>query len=76
MSRACQQKDEVALGRMLVELRVPKYGRRQNSVLSGYYNDPEKLVKDARQADGMAAGIYFTMNPVNPALLSRRFRMR
>src|SRR5260221_11803181 len=38
---------------------------------SGYFSDPEKLAKAATSYDGRAEGIYFTVNPVNPALLGR-----
>jgi hypothetical protein len=56
----------------VVEMRSPEYGGRKGNVMSGYYNDLEKLINDARQADGKAAGLYFTMNPVKPELLARR----
>ena len=56
----------------VVELRVPDFGGRTGNVLSGYYNDLEALVRDATYADGNAAGIYLTMNPVKPELLARR----
>ena len=56
----------------VVEMRIPEYSSRKGNVLSGYYDDPEKLINDARQADGKAAGLYFTMNPVKPELLARR----
>jgi hypothetical protein len=56
----------------VVELRVPEFGARTGNVLSGYYNDLEALVRDALLADGKAAGVYMTMNPVKPELLARR----
>lgn len=56
----------------VVELRVPEFGARKGNVLSGYYNDLEALVRDAISADGKAAGVYVTMNPVKPELLARR----
>src|SRR5262249_45376135 len=38
---------------------------------SGYFDDLEKLAKAAVSYDGHAEGIYFTINPVNPALTAR-----
>src|SRR5262249_53515966 len=38
---------------------------------SGYFSDTEKLAKAAISYDGRAEGLYFTVNPVNPALLAR-----
>src|SRR5260221_462116 len=52
----------------VIELRVLDInGKRRTD--SGYFNDPQKLAKAAVSYDGRAAGIYFTVNPVNPALL-------
>ena len=56
----------------VVELRVPEFEGRKTNVVSGYYDDLEALIRDARKVDGKAAGIYFTMNPVSPELLARR----
>jgi hypothetical protein len=56
----------------VVELRAPEYQDRKSNTLSGYYNDLEKLASDAAKASGQAPGIYFTTNPVQPELLSRR----
>ncbi|MFA6332110.1 MAG: hypothetical protein WCX22_04085, partial [Methanoregula sp.] len=41
---------------------------------SGYFSDPEALVRavEALDTDTSVLGIYFTLNVVNPALLSRR----
>ena len=41
---------------------------------SGYYNDLDKLAADAEALDSTPQfkGIYFTLNPVNPALLARK----
>lgn len=41
--------------------------------VSGYFDDPAKFAKAATGMDKLkkAEGIYFTMNPVNPALLAR-----
>src|SRR5688572_9816114 len=54
----------------VVELRVPEAkGRRM--VISGYFDDLELLAYAAKAVDGTGPGIYFTMNPVKPALLAR-----
>jgi hypothetical protein len=41
--------------------------------VSGYFNDPDKFAKVANALDSLkrATGIYFTLNPVDPALLAR-----
>ena len=41
---------------------------------SGYFNDYEALTRavEALDADPSVAGIYVTLNTVNPALLARR----
>lgn len=51
------------------ELRIPKAGRYGTA--SGYFNDPEAFAKAVLKYNGKAPGIYFTLNPVNPALLAR-----
>jgi hypothetical protein len=48
------------------ELRA--FGRGTSS---GYYNDFDKLAKDAAQLSGTVPAVYFTLNPVIPDLLSR-----
>jgi hypothetical protein len=53
----------------VVELRAPKSGKYRT--VSGYFNDPAKAAKAAVQWSGKAPGVYFTLNPVNPALLAR-----
>ena len=48
-----------------------------NGVVSGYFDDPEFAAAAIAKYDGVAEGIYHTVNPVNPMLLSRapnRFR--
>jgi hypothetical protein len=52
-----------------VELRVPKAGRAR--VISGYFDDLDAMAKTAARLDGRHPGIYFTANPVKPALLAR-----
>jgi len=54
----------------VVEIRVPgKYG-----AISGYFDDHEKLAKAIKRLsdEGEHASIYYTLNPCNAALLSRR----
>ncbi len=52
-----------------VELRVPKAGRAR--VIAGYFSDVDAMAQAAARLDGRHPGIYFTCNPVNPALLAR-----
>lgn len=57
----------------VVELRVLKFVKNGKPMtVSGYYDDPAKLAADAEKYDGKAAGLYFTLNSLNPALLNRR----
>jgi hypothetical protein len=58
----------VLLSGEVYELRVLK--TRQGTA-SGYFNDPALLYKAAAELDGKVPGLYFTLNPVNPALLAR-----
>ena len=50
------------------ELRI--LNTRQATV-SGYFNDPEKLIQAVQGWSGKAPGVYLTLNPVNPDLLAR-----
>jgi len=45
-----------------------------DGVASGYFNSPEELAAKVEALDGLPTvqGIYITLNPVNPALFSRR----
>jgi hypothetical protein len=43
---------------------------RRPHVEAGYFNDPEKLTRAAANISH-AKGVYFVLNPVNPALLAR-----
>jgi P4 family phage/plasmid primase-like protien len=54
----------------VVELRVPRVDGKKRTD-SGYFDDLEKLAAAAARYDGRAAGVYFTLNPVEPALLAR-----
>jgi hypothetical protein len=54
----------------VIEVRVPKAGR--NGTVSGYFSDPDRLAEELlRLNDSKFTGIYYTLNPVNPALLAR-----
>jgi hypothetical protein len=50
-----------------------RYGAPQT--VSGYYDfaNLDALAKEALRLEGDAKGVYFTMNPVVPALLARRY---
>lgn len=52
----------------ITELRVPHTKR---GVISGYFDDSDLLIQEAARLSGIAAGVYFTINPVNPELLAR-----
>ena len=54
----------------VIEVRVPK-ARGGKKTISGYYNDHAKMAEDLASLDGRHDGIYYTINPVNSALLSR-----
>jgi hypothetical protein len=56
--------------RDLIELRVPNSKR---GTLSGYFNDPEKLIAALSEADKLQpSGVYVTLNPIrSPELLAR-----
>ncbi|MDO8750681.1 MAG: AAA family ATPase [Dehalococcoidia bacterium] len=51
------------------EIRVPKAGRA--GTVSGYFNDLDTSAKEAALWSGKATAVYFTVNPVKPALLAR-----
>jgi P4 family phage/plasmid primase-like protien len=53
----------------VVELRV--LGTPKSGTVSGYFDDMNKLAQAAAAWSGRAPGVYFTPNPVNPALLAR-----
>ena len=55
----------------VLELRIPKVDGRDNRTDSGYFDDPRELAKAAANYNGRAAGIYITLDPINPALLAR-----
>jgi hypothetical protein len=53
----------------VVELRIPKAGRLRT--ISGYFDDFGKLAEAIEMHSGNFEGIYYTLNPVNRALLAR-----
>src|SRR5262245_11848140 len=53
----------------VIELRIPNPPYKTQS---GYFDDPTALVTAAVKANGTAAGLYTTLNVVNPVLLARR----
>lgn len=52
----------------VLELRCPRTAR---GVVSGYYDTPEFLARDAGRWSGQAEAVYLTLNPVLPDLLAR-----
>jgi AAA domain len=58
----------------VVELRAPE---SRQGTLSGYFDDPRALVREATRLSGSVPGVYVTLNPVNRELLARaRNRVR
>jgi hypothetical protein len=54
----------------VVEVRVPKAGKQR--IISGYFENFEELARAVeRLEDFRYPGVYWTANPVNPALLAR-----
>jgi hypothetical protein len=55
----------------VVEFRVPKAGK--SGTISGYFDDLNKLAAAIAQKSGQPGieGLYYTLNPVDPALLAR-----
>jgi len=54
----------------VVELRIPKAGRLRT--ISGYFDDFGKLSEAIEMHSGNFEGIYYTLNPVNRALLEKK----
>ena len=74
MSKASRQHIDFAIAALfrpgdVVELRIPKAGR--HGTISGYFDDFSKLAEAIDMHSGNFEGIYYTLNPVNPALLAR-----
>lgn len=72
---AAQATEQIAAGLAVlvepgstVELRVPI---RPGRTISGYFDDLDKMAREAAHLSGRHPGIYFTCNPVNQALLAR-----
>lgn len=54
----------------VVEVRVPKAGRQRT--ISGYFSDFEKMARSIASLESQKfPGVYWTLNPVKPALLAR-----
>jgi len=53
----------------VIEARV--LGVQRAGHVSGYFDDFDRLAAAAAVYDGRAEAIYFTLNPVQPALLAR-----
>lgn len=53
---------------LVKEIRVLKTTK---GTVSGFFDDNERLAKNAVEYDGKVPAIYFTLNPVKPDLLSR-----
>ena len=51
------------------EVRIPKY--KGKYTCSGYFDNPDKMAEAIQPYDGIAEGIYYTINPCNLDLLSR-----
>src|SRR3712207_1847625 len=55
------------------EVRIPKVGGKKRTD-SGYFDNIEQAITAIARydgGDGRTAGVYFTINPVDPALLAR-----
>ena len=71
---ADRQNIEEAIGilfepQQVVEVRVPKAGKY--GTVSGYFIDHKKLAQKLEELSGNVGAVYYTLNPVNPALLAR-----
>src|ERR1700722_13269381 len=53
----------------VVEVRAPKAGKY--GTISGYFSDHQKLAEKLEKLSGKVGAVYYTLNPVNPALLAR-----
>jgi hypothetical protein len=56
----------------VIEVRIPK---SRSGVVSGYFDDHEALAQAVLSADSnyRAAGVYYVLNRINPALLGRAY---
>ncbi len=55
----------------VVEMRALGVDGRQKSVASGYFDNADALIAAARSVEKRVAGVYVTINEINPALLAR-----
>jgi len=57
----------------VLEIRIPKakLNGKYETTIAGYFNNLDKAVQSVIKYDTKVPGIYVTLNPVNPALLSR-----
>jgi hypothetical protein len=53
----------------VAELRILNAGRA--GTVAGYFDSVDAMAKEAARWSGKAPGVYFTINPVKPALLAR-----
>jgi hypothetical protein len=53
-------------------LRVTERPAAAPATLSGYYDDPARLARDAVRLSPQSEGVYVTLNEIHPALLARR----
>jgi hypothetical protein len=53
------------------ELRGLARVNGQQHVTSGFFDDPKEFMRAALERSGKDAGVYYTINPTNPALLAR-----
>lgn len=53
------------------ELRALGTGSDSRVITFGYYDDLDRMVEDAASLSGEAKLVWFSLNPVNPALLER-----
>lgn len=54
----------------VIEIRIPK-ANRFGQTFAGYFDNIDAAVNSVKKYDGKTPGIYFTLNPINPALLAR-----
>lgn len=53
----------------VVEIRAFK---NRHCTISGYYDNFDKLAKDAAKINRVTGSVYVTLNRINPDLLARR----
>jgi len=55
----------------VIELRALSFKGRRSNTFSGYFDDEDAFVKAAEEAAKNSAGVYCTINRLNPQLLCR-----